>query len=559
MEVSSSFSLDGSFAGADFDVCAWVNGALSKWGGKEGGAQSSDDGEWTEERTEERAAGVVLQLQMRQLELAGLLEDSAFEAAGAIPRLLRELERIRGESELLRGPRFQFVWFLFSFFGFCFGCFFFFFFPNLVFLQGRLQQIEHSLGGIEASTERSVALLIELDRVKQNMLQCEKALREAQRFTALSKGIEAGLGEGQDLSAMVAQIREVRGALHILQNVPEFKNATARLAQLERKLELQLRPKFLAALRANDVPAMLELRAVYADIQQESVMKTAYFEARQEPLQTFFNAQAQVPVKEWLQQFYDRLLSIVTAEAEFCQLLFGRERKASVQSELAVYLLDHFARSLGTRMEGLSLKVAVELRNVAEIAAQQLDARAVPFIEAPFAAFMSNYGQAEKDLLLGEFASKPDTDVFVLAETAADRCQALTKFSQLPGLVMALEALFAAAAAKQQQQQHQQPQLHSQGKAGSSSSVVVSAKPQDQWTVVHAALKSLANAKSLYRRLSGFDSRLRARILAVVANDALSADPSRFVLSGAELLYRGRIEAQRTVVFGMRVFFVLFC
>ena len=97
MEVSSSFSLDGSFAGADFDVCAWVNGALSKWGGKEGGAQSSDDGEWTEERTEERAAGVVLQLQMRQLELAGLLEDSAFEAAGAIPRLLRELERIRGE------------------------------------------------------------------------------------------------------------------------------------------------------------------------------------------------------------------------------------------------------------------------------------------------------------------------------------------------------------------------------------------------------------------------------------------------------------------------------
>lgn len=444
--------------------------------------------------------------------------DGSYEAAGSIPRLLRELDRIRSESDNLKS---------------------------------KLQQIELSLGGIEASSERSVALLIELDRVKQNMQQCAAALREAQRFTALSKGIEAGLGEGQDLNAMVGQIREVRNSLHILQNVPEFRNATARLAQLEKKLELQLRPKFLQALKANDVQAILELRAVYSDIQQEAVMKTAYFEARQEPLQQYFVAQAQTPVAEWLPQFYNRLLNIVTVEAEFCLLLFGRENKSSVQSELAIHLLDHFARSLAARMEGLGLRTAVELRLVAETAAQQLEARALPFVEAPFAAFVANYGQAERDVVLGELAARADVDLFAVAEAATDRCQTLTKFSQLSGLVAALEALFAAGV-KQQQQQHQpqSQQPHQQPQQKASSASFGAAVQVDQWAAVHAALKQLAVAKALYKRLASFDSRLRARVLAVTANEELARDPSRCVLPAADQLLRAHIEAQRSVVFG---------
>jgi hypothetical protein len=349
---------------------------------------------------------------------------------------------------------------------------------------------------------------------------------------------------------MVGQIREVRKSLHILQNLPEFKNANARLAQLEKKLEVQLRPKFLAALRANDVTSILELRTVYNDIQQEALMKNVYFEARQEPLQVFFNSKAQVAVVEWLGDFYNRLLSIVTAEAETCQLLFGRERKGSVQNDLACHLLDHFARALAARMEGLSLKTAVELRSIAETAAQQLDAVALPFLEAPFASFVSNYGQAERDVLLGELAARPDADLFALAESAADRCQSLTKFSQLSGLVSALEAMFVAGVRIQQdhqqrlQQQQQQQQQHP---SKSKAPVQV-----DQWNVVHAALKSLSSAKAVYRRLNGLDSRLRARILAVVANDSLSSDPSKCVLPGADQLLRGQIEAQRTIVFGNR-------
>jgi hypothetical protein len=132
--------MDGAFLKPSFDVSSWINASLA---GREDG-----------QSVEENASGLVLTLQMRQIELSGQLEEASYEAAGSIPRLLRELERIRTESDALKS---------------------------------KLQQIEMSLGGIEASTERSVALLIELDRVKQNMLQCASALREAERFTALSK------------------------------------------------------------------------------------------------------------------------------------------------------------------------------------------------------------------------------------------------------------------------------------------------------------------------------------------------------------------------------------
>jgi hypothetical protein len=342
---------------------------------------------------------------------------------------------------------------------------------------------------------------------------------------------------------MVGQIREVRASLHILQNVPEFRNATARLAQLEKKLELQLRPKFLAALRANDVQSIVELRTVYFDIQQEAVMKMAYFETRQEPLQAFFNSQAQAPIVEWLPQFYNRLLTIVAAEAENCQLLFGRERKVAVQVDLAVYLLDHFARGLAARMEGISLKSAVDLRAVAEVAAQQLDPKAIPILEAPFAVFIGNYGQSEKDVLLGELATRSDADLFALAESAVDRCHSLTKFSQLNGLVAALETLFATG-------MKVSSSLPSVSSSSATSKTVVVKPHVDQWNAVHSALKGLSTAKAAHRRLCAFDSRLRARILSVAVNESLSADAGRAVLPGAEQMLRGQIEAQRSVVFG---------
>ena len=484
-------------AGDEFDVSAWVNRVLA----------AREEGQ----SVEEAAAGAVLRLQMRHMELAGMLEEASFEAAGSVPRMLRELERLREESDDLKS---------------------------------RLQGIEMSLGGIEATTERSVALLVELDRVKRNMELCAEALREAERFMALSKGIETALAEGQDVSAVVGQIREVRAALHILQNVPEFRNATTRLAQYEKRLELHLRPKFVAALRKNDVQAAVELSGTYRDIQQEAVMKAAYFDVRLEDLQAFFSSQSQVPIASWLPLFYNRLLTIVTAESEWCQLLFNS--KKPVQTELAIHMLEHFARALAARLEGLPLRAAVELHKHAQATASHLDPLVEPALEAPFSIFSASYGHLEKESVLAELAA--GGDLFEVAEAAVDRCQALTKFSQLNGLILALEALFSGSK-KDSSAASGGSHLQQQAKAKGSSSSSSSSSSSDQWGSVHSALKNLSIAKAAHRRLSAFDSRLRARILAVVTHEGFANDPSRPVLVQADQQARAQIEAARTVVF----------
>ena len=488
-----------------FDVSAWVNAALAS--GTEG------------QSMEERASSHLLTLQMRHMELSGLMEEASFEAAGSIPKVLRELERIREESDDLKS---------------------------------KLQGIELSLGGIEATTERSVALLMELDRVKRNMQQCAAALSQAERFAALSKQIEAALAEGQDFGAVVGQMREVRASLHVLQDVPEFRNAAARLAQYEKRLELQLRPRFVAAVRANDVQTALELSSVYRDIQQEAVMKTAYFETRLEDLQAFVTSQAQAPIGGWLPLFYSRLLTIVTAEAEWCQRLFGRERKREMQSELAGHLLEHFARALAARMEGLSLAAAVELHRHAEAAAAHLDPAVAGRLEAPFAHFQTSYGQLERETLLAALrAAGPGADPFALAEAAVDRCQSLTKFAQLPGLIVALEALFAPPAAPVVAAAAAGARAPSATALSGPNPLAKSAgaKPGDQWAPVHAALQSLWAAKAAHRRLAAFDSRLRARILAVAGHEEFASDAGRAVLPQAEQQARAAIEAARAVVF----------
>jgi cell fate (sporulation/competence/biofilm development) regulator YlbF (YheA/YmcA/DUF963 family) len=495
------------FLKPSFDVSAWVNAALAS--GAEG------------QSVEERASSHLLTLQMRHMELSGLMEEASFEAAGSIPKVLRELERIRDESDDLKS---------------------------------KLQGIELSLGGIEATTERSVALLMELDRVKRNMQQCATALSQAERFAALSKQIEGALAEGQDFGAVVGQMREVRTSLHVLQDVPEFRNATARLAQYEKRLELQLRPRFVAAVRANEVQTALELSGVYRDIQQEAVMKTAYFETRLEDLQAFVNAQAQAPIAGWLPLFYSRLLTIVTAEAEWCQRLFGRERKREMQAELSSHMLEHFARTLASRMEGLTLVAAVELHRHAEAAATHLDPSVERALEAPFAQVQSSYGQLERDTLLAAMRT-PNADAFALAEAAVDRCQSLTKFAQLKGLISALEALFAPPPASAAVPGNVIASRAPSAVAGGSNPLPKSApssttsKPGDQWAPVQAALQSLWAAKASHRRLGAFDSRLRARILAVVAHEEFANDAGRAVLPLAEQHARSAIEAARAVVF----------
>ena len=202
-------------------------------------------------------------------------------------------------------------------------------------LKSKLAGIEMGLGGIQASTDRSVALLVELDRVKRNMEMCSQALQQTERFMALSKAIEKSLSEGQDLSSVVAQIREVRASLDTLQNVPEFRNATARLAQYEQRLEMQLRPKLLAAIRAGNVPEAVSLAQAYRDVDQADRMARAYREARGDEMVAWLAARGDEPLADMLPGLYNHLLASVAAERSWCEALFGTSHVRAAQGELS--------------------------------------------------------------------------------------------------------------------------------------------------------------------------------------------------------------------------------
>ena len=60
-----------------------------------------------------------------------------------------------------------------------------------------------------------------------------------------------------------------------------------KLSHYEKRVEVHLRPKFVAAVRANDVQTALELCTVYKDIQMEEAMKNSYFETRLSDLRPF--------------------------------------------------------------------------------------------------------------------------------------------------------------------------------------------------------------------------------------------------------------------------------
>lgn len=482
-----------SFSGESFDCCKWVNEALAKRG--------------PEESVEDFSSSLLLQVQMQQLDLASKIEEASFDAAGAIPRILRELSKIREDSEDLRV---------------------------------RLGALESSLGGIEASTDRNVALLVELDRVKANMELCGKTLRQAERFLALSKQLEAA--QLSDFGAIVAQIREVRSSLHVLQNVPEFKNATAKLSHFERRLESHVRPKFVAALRNNDVNAAMEMVGVYSDIGQEAAMHAAYCECRVEDAFGQLSQDQQAvdggSVVEWLQQIYTRCRALVSAEAEWCSRLFGRTNRRAGQLRLAAQAFSHWFRPVSHRAEQCKLPDLVKMVALARetIVALDGDDAVATAVMRPFVPLIATYGQREKDFLQSkEMAASIASDPYAVAEEAAERCQALSDMGQWEGLVSALESVLC-------------PLFRHRPSAAASTT-------SDRWSHIRSALRQLASARSAQRRLAALDSRLRAHLLASNAGSSLEGaqrfkeDASAAVLAQCEREAQNAVETCRGEVF----------
>lgn len=175
--------------------------------------------------------------------------------------------------------------------------------------------------------------------------------------------------------------------------------------------------------------------------------------------------------------------------------------------------------------EGAPLIKVVEMYQTAQSTQSHLSKECEESMVAPFNQFIKSYGQLEKELLLADNSS----DIFNAAESAIDRCQSLTNFSQYEGLIVALESFLSKKLFVKKEEE---------GKSGG-----------DQWQNVHSALKQLSIVKNSYSKLTTFDSKLRARLLGVVAIEKYSDDPNLAVLQLSDQQGRMMMTASRNAVF----------
>lgn len=134
-----------AFQHPTFDAKEWVNSILA-------------ENRSNEEPLEAHLQGVIMKLQMHALEVGNQLEDTSNQALAAIPRVLREVERLRKE---------------------------------MLVLKEKLNSFNERLYRIESHTDRSVRVLADIDRAKTRMEDCLKALEQVDKLSKLTADIEA--------------------------------------------------------------------------------------------------------------------------------------------------------------------------------------------------------------------------------------------------------------------------------------------------------------------------------------------------------------------------------
>lgn len=116
-----------------------------------------------------------MKLQMHALEVGNQLEETSTQALAAIPRVMREVERLRKDVSCPRVIRLSF----------CLQS------PQMLALKEKLNSFNERLYRIESHTDRSVRVLAEIDRAKTRMEDCLKALEQVDKLSKLTADIEA--------------------------------------------------------------------------------------------------------------------------------------------------------------------------------------------------------------------------------------------------------------------------------------------------------------------------------------------------------------------------------
>eukprot|EP00698_Gefionella_okellyi_P003760 TRINITY_DN1349_c0_g1_i1.p1 TRINITY_DN1349_c0_g1~~TRINITY_DN1349_c0_g1_i1.p1 ORF type:complete len:725 (+),score=171.35 TRINITY_DN1349_c0_g1_i1:105-2279(+) len=310
-----------AFRDASFDPKAWVNKTLAARGASE--------------TIEAHASNVVGRLQLISRDVATALADASAQCAAAVPKLLRDVQRIVSDVENLKHQTKTAD-------------------SSLAELEGRSSVVTKSILSVDMAQQRAERCRILLSAVKEIEVEAANADRALN-----TRDGSAAANHISKLQSYVAAASALKGA----------SDWQLRLHRLRDRLQQQLAEPFRKAILENDAEAAQRNAKALQDAGAGDAALNHYWQCREQTLRLPWKSYegSQSTFVRWLPSFIEKVLSFVTGEVLFARKVFDdRSRKQSddgtkALAQLLINAFSSMSAEFKTRIGSASLAQQVEL------------------------------------------------------------------------------------------------------------------------------------------------------------------------------------------------------
>lgn len=255
------------FSSDNFDAKAWINDVFSH-------VDSNTD-------REHFATGLVTKLQVFIQEVAKSLEDINGQIIQAVPKVMREFDAMQQEAVLL---------------------------------QGKMKAVQSDVRKIENETVAAMDTLLTIDSAKSRMKEVERALKEVDNWTTLTKDINEVFSSGNP-DLIVNKLIGMQQCLTVLgPKIRDHKERSDYLEQLKDQFISIISPSVVAAFASQSLESAQYFAKVFGEL------------ARMDDLEKYYRKSLKADVAQhWMElvqsdemqdaadlmnSFYDYLLSL---------------------------------------------------------------------------------------------------------------------------------------------------------------------------------------------------------------------------------------------------------
>eukprot|EP00051_Salpingoeca_urceolata_P029288 m.489477 g.489477 ORF g.489477 m.489477 type:complete len:730 (-) comp26803_c0_seq1:35-2224(-) len=407
-------------------------------------------------------------------------------------------------------------------------------------LKERMALVKQDIERVEQDTAQSMALLVELDRVKERIEETSSALQEADNWTTLSTDIEAAF-VSEDLAMIASTLLGMQRSLMVLSDVPDYEDRQRRVVMFQNKFEALISPRLLDAFTHRNLEVAKECRVMFADMDRLPQLCNYYYRSQKAPVFKAWaaGAESERPLTTWLPEFHDKLVGVANAEHAWTRDLFPDAEE--VLGSLMVQILSErkppFAECLKQHHREHGLPGVIECFEMTQGFAGKLPKLGGAVLDAvfePFVHYQIEFGHLAEQEMAAHVTGKINFDVtglgleqgaevlqkalveaFRLMGAATDSCRKLTGMAACEGLCAAISATVDVLCSRIN---HAVDTLRQECGLRESLSAVAGAGDNeddeaDAWEQVHGVFRLIQLCGELIRRLGEVEETLRSTLL----------------------------------------------